>query len=198
MAKCDETDVSQYKIKSIPVKSCVFVQTVPEDETEKLEWYSKIEVGDVLTFKYVYGGKQETITHRVISIEDTVNNNYIFTLEGDNKASGSTALKQVIDTSKDGTAMNYIIGKVTGQSYFLGLCIYALKTPLGMGLIIILPAAIILVYNAYRVIAVLRKDKKDKLALEGAKKEEEIEMLKKQIEDLQKDKAKSDNESSDN
>lgn len=34
MAKSDQTDVSQYEIKSIPAKSMVFVKTVPEDETE--------------------------------------------------------------------------------------------------------------------------------------------------------------------
>lgn len=54
MGACDQTDVSNYKIKSIPVKSCVFVETVPEDEAEKEKWYSNIEVGDVLTFQY-YG-----------------------------------------------------------------------------------------------------------------------------------------------
>ena len=189
MGKCEETDVSEYEIKSIPVKSCVFVETVPEDEAKKAEWYADIEIGDVLTFKYVYGGKQETITHRVISIQNTVNDNYIFTLEGDNKASGTFALQQVIDTSKEDTSSNYIIGKVTGQSYLLGLCIYAIKTPVGIGLIIILPAVIVIVYNAYLIISVLRKDKKEKIALAGAKQTDEIEMLRKQIEELQKQNA---------
>lgn len=51
MAKCDLTDVSDYKIKSIPVKSCVFIEVIPQDEAKKEEWLSSVRVGDVLTFK---------------------------------------------------------------------------------------------------------------------------------------------------
>ena len=35
MDKCELTDVSGYRIKSIPVKSCIFVQVAPEDEEQK-------------------------------------------------------------------------------------------------------------------------------------------------------------------
>ena len=85
MAKCDETDVSDYDIKSIPLRSMVFVETVPEDADEAKEWYDELKVGDVLTFKYVYA-TQVTITHRIISIEPD-GEGYIIKLTGDNKAS---------------------------------------------------------------------------------------------------------------
>ncbi len=187
MGECADVDVSQYEIKSIPVKSCIFVETVPEDETKKEEWYSAIEVGDVLTFKYHLVSSQDTITHRVINIESKESGGYIFTLEGDNHSSSSNVGQQIIDTSLDNSSTNYIIGKVTGQNYALGLIIYALKSTVGICCIVILPCAIIIVYNLYRIINVLRLDKKEKLQLETNQKNEEIELLKQQIAELQKD-----------
>lgn len=53
MEKSEYTDVSGYKIKSIPARSCVFVRVAPMDEAKKAEWYADLKVGDVLTFKYV-------------------------------------------------------------------------------------------------------------------------------------------------
>ena len=50
MEKCDETDVSGFEIKDIPVKSLVFTETVPTGEAAE-EWYANLKVGDVLTFK---------------------------------------------------------------------------------------------------------------------------------------------------
>lgn len=190
MGACDDFDTSKFKIKSIPVKSCVFVEALPTDSDEikeaqkRDEWYSKIEVGDVLTFKYVIS-KQETITHRVVKIE-TKTGGYIFTLEGDNRSSESNVGQQVIDTTQYSSSGNYILGKVTGQNYALGLVVYALKQPVGIALIVILPCAIIIFYNLYRIIRVIVVDKKEKLAVETNKREEEIELLKQQIAELQK------------
>ena len=185
MAKCDQTDVSEYKIKSIPVKSCVFVEVMPEDETKKEEWLSDIEIGDVLTFKYVITSKQETITHRVVSIVDKDTGGYIITLEGDNKASDTGVLQQVIDTSKTDSP-NYIIGKVVGQSYVLGVIIYAFKTPLGIALICIVPCLIIIIFNVGRIIKVCSKDKKEKALVAAKSKDDQIEQLKKELESLKK------------
>ena len=67
MEECELTDVSKYDIKSLPVKTLIFIEVVPEDEQKKEEWYADLEIGDVLTFKYLYT-RQETITHRIIDI----------------------------------------------------------------------------------------------------------------------------------
>ncbi len=182
MAECEQTDVSAYKIKSIKVKSCVFIETIPEEETKREEWLSKIEIGDVLTFKYVYT-TQETITHRVISIEEKPSGGYIFSLRGDNMSSESGALTQTIDTSLEDSP-NYIIGKVTGQSYFLGLLIYAVKSPVGISLIVMVPSAIIIIWNAVRIAKVVKQGKKEKKDEENSNRDKEIEELKKQIEAL--------------
>ena len=54
MEECDETDVSKFRIKDIPTGSMVFIDAVPKDEEEAEKWYSKLKIGDILTFKYVY------------------------------------------------------------------------------------------------------------------------------------------------
>ncbi len=187
MAKCEYTDVSEYDIKSIPVKSCVFIETIPTDEKERDEWYANLRVGDVLTFKYVYT-KQETITHRIIDkqyveIKDEndiiTGHYYIFTLMGDNKNSDSSLLTQTINTMIDGP--NYIIGKVVGQSYVLGLMVYAFKSPVGIVCLIIIPCLIIIAFEIMKIVKVLGKDKKTI----QQKQADEIEELKRQLAMLQ-------------
>jgi hypothetical protein len=66
MDKCSETNVSKYKIKSIPKNSLVLIKKIEDND------YKKIKEGDVLTFRYLYT-EQVTITHRVKSIVEKEN-----------------------------------------------------------------------------------------------------------------------------
>lgn len=186
MEKSEFTDVSKYKIKSIPVKSLVFIQTVPEDEQEAEEWFADLEVGDVLTFRYVYNG-QITITHRIIEIEEKSTGGRILTLEGDNKNASTNLMQQTLDTSKhfDLTNYNYTIGKVTGQSFLLGLLVYAMNTPVGMFCIVVVPCIIIIIMEILRIVNVFSEDKRKKDSEEKAEKDAEIELLKQQLAALQ-------------
>lgn len=184
MAACALTDVSGYDIKSIPVKSCIFVQVAPEDDGQKEDWYKQLKVGDVLTFKYVYT-KQETITHRIVDIREKSSGGYLITLEGDNKNSDSNLLQQTIDTSLTDSP-DYIIGKVTGQSYFLGLVVYAFKSPVGIICLIIIPCLIIIGFEVIRIVNVLGKDRKEKAKEKEQRQTDEIEELKRQLALLQK------------
>lgn len=181
MEKCELTDVSNYKIKDIKVKSCVIVETVPEEESEANIWYSNLNVGDVLTFKYTYT-KQETITHRIISIEQN-SSGYTIKLAGDNKVEGSESSIQTIDTS-DATSKNYVIGKVVAISYPLGLLIYCLKTPVGIICILIIPCILIIIWEIIRIIRAFAMEKKEKNKIKQEEKDLEIERLKKQIEEM--------------
>lgn len=199
MEKCDQTDVSSYDIKDIPIKSMVFIELVPKDKEEAKEWYADLEVGDVLTFRYKYD-RQVTITHRIIEITQNLDGKgnptggYTIALKGDNralesdpKASAADVGTQVINTEVDG--VNYIIGKVTGQSVVLGYTIYALKQPLGIALIIIVPSAIIMIIEIIKIVGILNEDKKKKAQEEKDKQTNEIEELKKQLEELKKQSA---------
>lgn len=183
MAKNDLTDVSNYEIKSIPASSLAIVKVKPEDENEQINWYRNLKVGDVLTFKYVYT-TQETITHRIISIEEKSTGGFVITLEGDNKSSKSGQLKQVIDTSIPNN-MNYVIGKVVGQSRVVGFILSLTRQPAGLALLIIVPCVIIIIYELVKIFNVVRQEKKPK---PGAKPElgNELEEILKQLEQLKK------------
>ena len=190
MEKCDQTDVSDYKIKQIRQKSLIFVKAMPTDPNEQDEFYRDLKVGDVLTFKYVYAS-QVTITHRIVEIYEKPTGGFIIHLEGDNKNSDGNTLKQMIDTSIP-ESPNYVIGKVTGVSYLLGLFVYALKSPIGLVFIIILPCVIIMIIELIKIINIFGAEKRKKQQVEIEKQksaldkqQDEIEMLKKQLEALQ-------------
>lgn len=185
MESSEHVDVSKYKIGSIKTKSCVFVETVPEEKEAKERWYAALEVGDVLTFRYAVASRQETITHRIVSIaEKDSGGGYVITLMGDNRSPGDGTAAQTVDTSLDGSSPNYVIGKVTGQSYILGLVIYALKTPVGFSLVIVVPCAAVIVYEIARIVAACRKDRLEKSRAEDKKKQDEIDELRRRLAEM--------------
>ena len=184
MEKNPQTDVSAYKIKDIPEHSLVFVQVKPKDISKRNEWYASLKVGDVLSFRYSYV-QQVTVTHRITDITENGEGGYIIKLKGDN-AESSTSV-QTINTSLDGTSENYIIGRVTGQSRLLGNFLYAMRTPLGSVLIIILPCFVIILIEILRIVSVLNKNRQSKMLEEQQLKDEEIQALKKRIAELEEE-----------
>lgn len=119
MEKSEETDVSEFEIRDIPVDSVIFIEVVPEENPEA--WYESLKVGDVLTFRYTYL-QEEVLTHRIVGISEKGGGMYEITLRGDNKNSDLNTLEQTISKEQ-------IIGKVVGQSYALGLLLGYLKYP---------------------------------------------------------------------
>lgn len=188
MEKSEYTDVSNYKIKSIPLNSMVFIENVPKDKAEAKEWYSDLQVGDVLTFKYVYNpGKQIVITHRIVSIvENNAKDGYLITLEGDNK-SGELTGQQVINTSPTTVEekFNYVIGKVTGQSVLLGLLLTFLKSPFGLILVIVVSVGIIC-YEIFKLVRMANAEKREKEQQEKDEKDNELEELRRKLAALEK------------
>lgn len=186
MEKCDATydQIKGYDIKDIPTKSMVFIEVVPKDAEEAKAWYDDLEIGDVLTFKYVYV-RQETITHRITDIDEKQDGSgYIIYLAGDNKDADSENLTQVIDTSV-ADSPNYVIGKVVGQNYPLGVLVQSLKTPLGMVCIIILPAFIILLVELVKIINLFSNDKRKKELKIREAQQSELDELRRRLADLE-------------
>lgn len=183
MAKCELTDVSDYEIGSIPLRSMIFVKVMPEDEAEADAWYRSLKVGDVLTFRYVYAN-QVTITHRIISIEEKPTGGFLIELAGDNKNSDSGQLTQTIDTSIDNNP-NYVIGKVTGQFFLLGFIISLLKEPLGLVFIVIVPCFIIILLEVLKIVGVYSAERKKREQEETQKKDSELEELRRRLAELE-------------
>ncbi len=179
MAKCELTDVSAYEIKSIPLRSMIFVEVVPDDPAEAQEWYRSLKVGDVLTFRYVYTS-QVTITHRITYIAENERGGFTIELAGDNKNSDSGQLIQVIDTSVS-ESTNYVVGKVTGQLFVLGFIISLLKTPLGIVFIVIVPCFIVILLEVLKIVGAYTAERKKREQEETAKKDSELEELRRRL-----------------
>lgn len=181
MEKNENTDTSGFRIKDIPVKSLIVTEKVPEEEEAAEAWYEKLGTGDVLTFRYVVAGRQETITHRIIAIEPQ-EEGYKITLRGDN-----TEGEQVIYTN-DEASPDYVLGKVVYVSVVLGYAVWIMQQPIGMALVVIVPAAIIIVAQIVRIVSVLGEEKRKKIEAREAEKSSEIELLKKRLSDLEQQK----------
>ena len=158
MAKCEHTDVSAYEIKDIPVRSLVFIKTMPKTAAEADAFYRSLQVGDVLTFRYVYT-TQVTITHRITSITEKETGGFVIELAGDNKNSADSHLTQVIDTSVPNNT-NYVIGKVVGRSYVLGLVLDFMKQPAGLVALVIVPCFIIIMFEVLKIARLLDEDRR--------------------------------------
>ena len=131
----------------------------------------------MLTFRYKYT-EQTTITHRITKITEK-DVGYLIELAGDNKASEET-LTQLIDTS-DTQSFNYVIGKVVWANYPLGWLVYALKSPVVILFLIILPCLIVIALEIIKIVSVLGAEKREKAKEEAEKKEAEIQALKRRL-----------------
>lgn len=186
MGACDETDVSQYKIKSIPIRSLIFVKVMPDDPAKADEWYRSLEVGDVLTFRYVYTN-QVTITHRITAITEKETGGFVIDLAGDNKDEQTEQMYQSIDTSIPNNT-DYVIGKVTGQAYLLGVLISFLTTKLGLVLLIMLPCLVIILLELRKIFRVLGEEKKQQQQAEKERTENELRELRRRLAELENNK----------
>lgn len=184
MGASEYTDVSEYEIGSIPVRSLILIQTVPEEGTD--DWYRDLEVGDVLTFRYVYT-QQVTITHRIVSISERETGGFLIELAGDNKTSADEYPNgQVIDTSIPYNT-NYVIGKVVGKTFILGLILSLLMQPLGIVLMIILPCLVIILLEVNKIVKVSAAEKRKREEEVIAKKEQEILELRQKVAALEQE-----------
>lgn len=177
MAKCSETNVSKYKIKSIPKNSLVLIKKIEDND------YKKIKEGDVLTFRYLYT-EQVTITHRVKSIVEKDTGGYIIELVGDNKTGESELLVQTIDTSIE-ESPNYIIGEVVYTSIIIGFILNMLKSSLGIVFIIIIPSFIIILLEVIKIINITIIEKRKLAERKANEKEQEILELKKKLKEME-------------
>ena len=161
-----DVDVSDYEVQSIKTGSLVVVRLVPDDAEKAKEFYSRLKVGDVLTFRYNLTKKQNnaefspqvTISHRIVDITSNNLGGYIITLRGDNVSSSGNTDTQIIDTNVSGD--NYVIGKVTGSSYALGRVISWARSPLGLALLVIVPCVVIIICQVVKIARLItNKDK---------------------------------------
>lgn len=171
-------DVSRFDIKSVPQGSLIVVQSVPEDAKQAKAWYDALEEGDVLTFRYNNYDGQKTITHRIEEKNTLDDGSYEFVLKGDN-VNGGTQI--IYSDGRD--AFNYVIGKVTFSSYPLGVVMSLLSGPVSL-IAVIIVCLVIIIIEMVRIINALSADKKQRILAEGTRKDEEIDMLRRELEKM--------------
>ena len=178
--------INKYRIKNIPVKSLVLIKTVPNNSKNTLKFYDNLKIGDVITFRYLIGTKQETITHRIINIGYNEQGKYL-ELRGDNIVDGdiTNTSSQFININ-DENSPNYVIGKVIGKSYIIGVLLYSIKKPLGMFLLIIIPTIIIMIGELIKIFNYFYNIKKEKAEKQLLEQKQELEELKQKLENLEK------------
>lgn len=179
MEESEYTDVSAYEIKDIPIRSMIFIELIPENELQATAWYRSLKVGDVLTFRYVYT-TQITITHRIVSIEEKETGGFLISLSGDNKSTPDGQMYQTIDTSIPNNT-NYVIGKVTGQSYIFGVIMSFLMKPISLVLIIILPCFLIILLEVVKIVRMFAADKRKQEHEKRLETEKELEELRRRL-----------------
>lgn len=171
-ASMDGEEQEEYDIKTIPVKSLIGVKLNTYDN----EFYSSLKKGDVLTFNYV-SLNNETITHRIVEDPEILDDGiYKFTLKGD--AVSGNEYQYLYSDGRSGE----IIGKVTFVSYPLGVLYFFISSKIGTVVLVIIPSTLICLYEIYRIVFLLGKEKSKK----DEAKEDKVEEKDKQIQELQK------------
>ena len=187
MEKNELVNVDEYEIKSIKKNSLIIVKVV--DENDPYSFYKEIEINDVLTFKYMIGNKQETITHRVIN-KTPKEDGFIFELRGDNINKDGTTSTQIIDTTEE-DSFNYIVGKVIGTSHPMGVVITSMKSDVGIIGVIIIPSIILIFFEIMKISNEVNKEKIQKSKnkdIELQNKNQELEELKRRLLELESEK----------
>lgn len=197
-------------IKRIPVKSAIFIQRKDLSSEENLnKWMNALVTGDVITF--INHGTADVITHRIVGInKDATTGNVIsFIAQGDDPNQDTSSARGQM---KQTVMVDWVIGKVTGQSEFLGNVLFLItEKKIVLILVVIVPSSLLMLYEIGKVIYYVWKDKqedKDKEAIaqqekqeeehQSAMKEKEDELaaLKAELERMKKEQMK--NESDDN
>ena len=155
----------------------IFVKKVTDSNREKM--ISKIEVGDIVTFSYYVDGLGIILnTHRVVDIKESISGEVIFITQGD-KAALNPAYKYVSgsetndSTKYEAVAEKDVLAIYNGQWQNAGKTMKYVRSEQGFLLVVVIPTAIFLVFEAFVLVTNIMKIKQDKVAGERAKEHEE-------------------------
>lgn len=191
----------EYAIKNINTYDAVFIEKAPQDETSLKTFYESLMVGDVVTINYKESGTMLTVTHRIVN-KEVFGDGYKFTIQGDNFSTGTPGVQHVytVNTDLNPEPFNYFIGKVTKVSPFVGGFMRASQSKVVIVVLILIPALAVIVFEIINIVKVVNKDKKEQLEMENTTKnesindtienissEEEVEKLRKMLEEKEEE-----------
>ena len=125
---------------------------------EKRDDYNILNVGDIVTFYAFKDGQKYYDTHRIVNIKPHNQTNYYVT-RGDN------AIADDIDPA----SFTNVVGVYTGYKVpYLGGVMDFLKTQMGIFICIVLPLALLFIWQLFKFISVFTESKKQKAVEELA------------------------------
>lgn len=172
----------------IATGAIVCIDTAPdmEDGEARQNFMDSLEVGNVITFYdwYYIPGKNEdkdednegvVVTHRIVEIQEGESGR-TFVCHGDAADEGEV---QHVDEDN-------VIGIVEWDNLALGKVVQFFRTNVGIVVCLILPAALILLYEVIHISRILSERKREKREEEAAAREEEIERLRRELDEIKK------------
>lgn len=123
---------------------------------------TKLVVGDIITFEWTVGGTKIYNTHRIIQV-DVYGDAVVYTAKGDNP----------LATDTQAVPANKVLGICTGSLKGVGKTISFLQTPLYFLLVILLPLALLFIYNIVLFVKMLMEQKLAKVGALGGSEEDE-------------------------
>ena len=120
---------------------------------------TEIKVGDIVSYRDYYNGKEITITHRVVEVMEENLSAPGYITQGDNEQYADEIIK----------TRNTIQSIYKFRIPFLGGFIDFLKTPLGFILCLVLPLLGFIAWQAYKLVSLYLKSKKLELEEEAEK-----------------------------
>ena len=161
---------------SIRTNSVIAIKTVPKDAEEARKFIDELEAGDIITFYDTSLGADDiVVTHRIVEIRQTSGGTSFIT-KGD---ANNTQDASPVDESD-------VIGVVTGSNYAFGAFLTFLTSTTGIVVCLIVPAAVIMIYEIFRIAFLVSKDKKQKSQSEAEDREREIERLRRELDELKR------------
>lgn len=128
------------------------VPTINVNDAIVIKRSLKLNINDIITFSSTDPAHLGmTVTHRIVGKQESDNGAYIFRTKGDNNnVEDPTWVKE-----------DNVYGKVFLMIPKLGFVRNFLVTPLGFGLVIILPFSLIIIYDISKFSKILKKKKEE-------------------------------------
>ena len=173
-----ETDsMTGNEVDSFTVDDLIFVKKVTDNNRDKA--LEKIAIGDIVTFSYYVDGMGIILnTHRVMDIMENISGELVFITQGD-KAASNHAYKYVPGSATNDSTKYEAVGEkdvlavYTSQWNNAGKTMKYVRSEQGFLLVVVIPTAIFLVFEAFVLVTNIMKIKQDKLVSEKAKEHEE-------------------------
>jgi signal peptidase len=125
---------------------------------------TKLVVGDIITFEWTVAGQKIYNTHRIVDV-DVFGDSVVYTARGDNP--------NILATDTQVVPANKVLGICTGSLKGVGKTISFLQTPLYFLLVILLPLALLFIYNIVLFVKMIMEQKLAKVGALGGSEEDE-------------------------